>query len=227
MLSTKRHQQLAHAVVLAPALDRGDRVLGRDGLAVVPQQAVAQREGVGQVVVADLVAVDHLRLDLEILVQREQRIVDHIAVVAADIGRGPDRIDDLQIGMHHHAQRVLLSAGRRRARHEQRHRQHRPQQPGRRPCQLDHRSPSRLRGPLNVGCGSGLPHKGMQIRCPGDRRRSRSVDQNAGLGKDRPGGRKRCIASAAFTPHSSKLVEERLGVREAESARGRMLERKT
>ena len=36
------HQLLAHAVVLAPALQRGDAVFRRDRLAVMPFQAVAQ-----------------------------------------------------------------------------------------------------------------------------------------------------------------------------------------
>ena len=59
------HQLLAHAVVLAPALQRGDAVFRRDRLAVMPFQAVAQGEGVGELVVADL-PVRHLRLDLEV-----------------------------------------------------------------------------------------------------------------------------------------------------------------
>src|SRR3546814_15977916 len=41
----------------------------------------------------------HLRLRLQILVEREQRVVDHIAVVAGDIGRRPDRVDVLEIGV--------------------------------------------------------------------------------------------------------------------------------
>ena len=47
---------------------------------------------------------------------REQRVVDHVAVVAGDIGRRPDRIEDLQIRMHHDAQGRLGHGGRRRNR---------------------------------------------------------------------------------------------------------------
>jgi hypothetical protein len=99
----ERHQELAHAVLLAPALDRGDRILGGDRLAVVPRQAVPQRESVGQVVVADLIRPDHLRLNVHLLVEGKQGVVDHVAVVAADVRCGPDRIDDFEVRMHDHA----------------------------------------------------------------------------------------------------------------------------
>jgi hypothetical protein len=36
-------------------------------------------------------ASDHLRLDLALRVEGEQRVVDHVAVVADDVGGGPDR----------------------------------------------------------------------------------------------------------------------------------------
>jgi hypothetical protein len=42
--------------------------------------------------------IDHLRLDLEILVRAEQRVVDEVAVVARDVGGVPNRIKHLQIG---------------------------------------------------------------------------------------------------------------------------------
>ncbi len=80
----------------APALERGDAVGGRHRLAVVPFQAVAQGEGPGELVGADRPAVDHLRLDLQLVVEREQRVVDHVAVVSGDQRRGPDRVEDLE-----------------------------------------------------------------------------------------------------------------------------------
>src|SRR5205823_1625390 len=43
--------------------------------------------------------VDHLRLDLQILVGAEERVVDEIAVVACDVRRRPDRIEHLEIGV--------------------------------------------------------------------------------------------------------------------------------
>ena len=80
----------------------------RTGCAVMELQAVAQREGVGELVVAELALVDHLRLDLELRVDREQRVVDHVAVVAGDVGRGRDRIEDAQIRLRHELERLLL-----------------------------------------------------------------------------------------------------------------------
>src|SRR6185369_9693246 len=91
--------------------DGGDAVLGRDGTAVVPDEAVAQREGVGELIGRDLVLVDHLRLDLAVGVGGKQRVVDHIAVVADDVGGGPDRIDDLEVRVHHGPQRLLRVCG--------------------------------------------------------------------------------------------------------------------
>ena len=73
----------------------------------MPQQSFAQREGVGLAVRRGLVLLDHLRLDLAFLVLREQRVIDHVTVVADDVGRGPDRIQDLQIRVHDSAQRRL------------------------------------------------------------------------------------------------------------------------
>src|SRR5205823_8106784 len=49
-----------------------------------------------------------LRLQLEVLVQREQGVEDHVAVVARDVRRGPDRIEDLEVGVGHEAQRAAL-----------------------------------------------------------------------------------------------------------------------
>ena len=59
----------------------------------------------------DVVLLDHLRLDRALLVLREQRVIDHVAVVADDVGGGPDRIEDLQVRMHHRAQGRLGKAG--------------------------------------------------------------------------------------------------------------------
>ena len=97
-------QDLAQRIAHRPALERGQHVLGRDGLAVVELEPVAQREGPGELVGRDVPLVDHLRLDLQVVVEREQRVVDHVAVVAHDEGRGPDRIEDLEVRVHDHAQ---------------------------------------------------------------------------------------------------------------------------
>ena len=87
---------------------RGDR------RAVVPLEPVAQLEGPGELVVAHRPALDHLRLRLELGVEREQRVVDQVAVVADDVGGGPDRIEDLQIRMHARPCSVLGCCAERR-----------------------------------------------------------------------------------------------------------------
>src|SRR5262249_48088473 len=51
-----------------------------------------------------------------LLVHGEQGVVDHVAVVAADVGGGPDRIDDLEVRVHDRAQRDLRAAVDRRRR---------------------------------------------------------------------------------------------------------------
>jgi hypothetical protein len=96
------HELLAHAVAHAPALQRGDAVLRRHRLAVVPFEPVAQREGPSELVVTYAPRVDHLRFDGELLVERKQRIVDHHAVMGANQRRGPDGIDDLEVGVESH-----------------------------------------------------------------------------------------------------------------------------
>ena len=80
----------------------------------MPQQSVAQGEGVAFTIRRGFVLLHHLRLDLALFILREQRVVDHVTVVADDVGRGPDRIQDLQIRVHDDTQRGL---GKRRRRH--------------------------------------------------------------------------------------------------------------
>ena len=73
----------------------------------MPEQPVAQGDGMGELVVGDFVAFRHLRLDLALGVNREQRVVNHVAVVAGDVGRAPDRIDRLEVGVHDRAHDFL------------------------------------------------------------------------------------------------------------------------
>jgi len=98
------HQLLAQCIALAPAFDRGDAIDGANRLPVMPFQAGTQRKAVSQLVVADRPAVDHLRLRLEILVERKQRVEDEVAKIACHIGCRPDRIDAAQIGLRDEAQ---------------------------------------------------------------------------------------------------------------------------
>src|SRR3546814_5417415 len=49
---------------------------------------------------------DHLRLWLKLAVQREQVVVDHVAVVCGDLRRGPHRVQNAKIGLRHDLQRA-------------------------------------------------------------------------------------------------------------------------
>ena len=112
-----RHEELAEAILLSPALQRLHAVFRQDRLPVVPSQAVAQRERVLHAVWRHAGPIDHLRLDLRLLVRAEEGVVHKIAVVARDVGGRPDRIEDLQIGLRHEAKGlpVVLGLDRRRA----------------------------------------------------------------------------------------------------------------
>ncbi len=94
------HQLLAHAVDDGPALQRRDAVLRGDRRAVMPFQSVAQGEGVRQLVVRHL-PVRHLRPDGEARVHRHQSVVDHVTVVARDVGRRDDRVERAEVRVHH------------------------------------------------------------------------------------------------------------------------------
>ncbi len=96
-------QQLAQGIALGPPLDRLDRVLGDHRLAVVPLETVAQRERPLHALVRRGPLVDHLRLDLQILIGAEQRVVDQVGVVPRDVGGRPDRIEHLEIGVRDEA----------------------------------------------------------------------------------------------------------------------------
>src|SRR6476659_8053746 len=114
-----RHEELAEAILLSPALERLHAVFRHDRLPVVPSQVVAQRERVFHAVWRDGGPPDHLRLDPKLLVGAEQGVVHEIAVVARDVGGRPDRIENLQIGLRHEAKGLLavLGVDRWRAQH--------------------------------------------------------------------------------------------------------------
>src|SRR5690606_23197365 len=59
-----------------------------------------QDEAIGQFVVADRPGVDHLRAWLQIPVQPEQLVVDHVAVRDGNRRRGKDRVEYPQRRMH-------------------------------------------------------------------------------------------------------------------------------
>ncbi|MDT4861538.1 hypothetical protein FQZ97_961470 [compost metagenome] len=96
-----RGQLHAQRVLLGPAAQRGDHVGGGDRRAIGEGEAIAQREGIEQAIIADRMGVDHLRLDLEVRVDAEQRVIDHVAVVSGHgVGR-EDRVQHFEIGRQH------------------------------------------------------------------------------------------------------------------------------
>ena len=62
-------------------------------------QSIAQRKGIDELVPADVVLADHLRLRIELLVVAEQRVVDEHPVDAGNRLRGPDRIERAHVGV--------------------------------------------------------------------------------------------------------------------------------
>jgi len=94
-----------------------------------------------QLVVAGLPGIDHLGLRLQVLVEREQRVEDEIAEIAADVGGGPNRVDAAQVGLGNEPQGLAGGLRRDAERRES-------TQPGqgdasepRLPTQCAHRSP--------------------------------------------------------------------------------------
>ena len=105
-------ERLPEHVAHHPALDRGDRVAAGDLLPVVDFEPRAQGKGVEQLVGRDGVGIHHLRPGLQVLVPREQRVVDHLPVHQGDRRGIGVRVEDFEVGMRHHPQHDLI---RRRA----------------------------------------------------------------------------------------------------------------
>ena len=107
LLDRHAHGGVAHH----PAADAGDGVARQHRGAVVELQALAQLEGPGLEVGADLVALDHLRLRLELVVDAVQHVPDQQGAVAHDVLRGPDGVEIGQGGLRHEAQHLAVPWG--------------------------------------------------------------------------------------------------------------------
>jgi hypothetical protein len=83
----KVHELLAHAVACAPAFQRGNAIFRRDGFAIMPFEPVAEGERISELVVGNF-PIRHLRLDLEIGIRRQQRVINHVAVIARNVRGG-------------------------------------------------------------------------------------------------------------------------------------------
>ena len=112
------HHCAAEGIPLGPSLDRGDTVLGRHRRAVAPGQPVADREGVGQLVVADIPPVQHLGPEIALAVHADERIVDQIGKNPRRIDPGDDGIQDLQLGGKRDLQDFVLGTSVRRTDHQ-------------------------------------------------------------------------------------------------------------
>ena len=73
---------------------------------IVPLQPGPQSKGVLQAIGADIPGVHHLRLRLEFIIEREQRVVDHIIVIARDIRCSPDRARIFQVRVWNDSERA-------------------------------------------------------------------------------------------------------------------------
>ena len=105
------HQRHAADDAHRPALQRGDGILRLDRRAVVEDHSGAQREAPDHAIVALRPALDHLRPRPQRGIEREEHVVDHVAM-AGGLGRGgPYRIEDLEIGLRHEAQDGLGRGG--------------------------------------------------------------------------------------------------------------------
>jgi len=105
-----RGEGLAERVARHPALDRGDAIGAAHWLTIVKFEPVAQHETVIEFVRRFLGTLDHLRVRLELRVDREQRVEHHVTVIAGDVGRRPDRIEHPHIGLRDEAQGLVVGA---------------------------------------------------------------------------------------------------------------------
>ena len=106
------HHRHAGRDALRKTQNRRHHVLRRHRLAIVKLESRAQLERPVEAVGALRIALDHLRLRHELAVQREQRVVNHVAVIAGDVVRGLNGVQDLEVGLRHDAQHRLCVRAR-------------------------------------------------------------------------------------------------------------------
>ena len=122
----RTHQLHAERFASGPAADRGDAILRCHGCAVAPDKSVAQAECVDQAVVADLPALQHLRMVATCIVDPDQHVEHHVGEHAGGVDRGDDRVKQLQLGVQRNPQHLRLRPGSARARRSDRDRQEKP-----------------------------------------------------------------------------------------------------
>ena len=94
-----------------PSLERRDHVGAGDRRPVMERQAGTQDEIVIQAIRADAVALHHLRLRVEVLVEAEQRLIDEVGKILRGVGGGPGRIERSQVLRRRDVQRGLRACG--------------------------------------------------------------------------------------------------------------------
>jgi hypothetical protein len=109
-LLRRLHQHAAEGLAPGPAAERGDAILGGHRRAVVELEALAQGESPGQPVLADLPALEHLRVVVPVRVDRDEGVEDHVGEDAGRVDRGDDRVEDLQLRVERHADDLVLRA---------------------------------------------------------------------------------------------------------------------
>ena len=98
-LIRERHQHLAQRIAGGPAADGGDAIPRPHRIPIVEAQPFAQLHGDAAALILHHMEFDHLRMRLVVGVEPIQRVPHHVGVVARDIGRGDDGIEDREVGL--------------------------------------------------------------------------------------------------------------------------------
>ena len=96
---------LAKAVPHAPPLDAGHAIPGQNGRVVMKAQAVPQRQTPEFAVVPGRVPGQHLQLRAELLILAIERVEHGKGVIAGDVGRRENRVEDGKVGLRDHLER--------------------------------------------------------------------------------------------------------------------------
>ena len=99
-----REQRATKSVALRPARQARDDIAAEHGRAIMEKQPSTQLEPPCQAIIANGVALDHLRPDVEIVVHAVKRVEHHLGMSARDIIRRQDGIEQGKIGIRHEAQ---------------------------------------------------------------------------------------------------------------------------
>ena len=94
----------ADRIARRKAIDAGDAITGHHLAAIMEKQPITQGQFPQQSIGTGGEAGQHLRVDVERVVDAKQGVENRQRIVAGDVGGGPHRIEGRQIGMRHEAQ---------------------------------------------------------------------------------------------------------------------------